>query len=104
MIPAVAPGGEESAVGSAPLDAALARAGHRVGERSTGEDAAAPILDHSFGGKIGRNGDGGGDVAVAVFGQREGGDAIGFGRHRPSATMRSMAPRARTAMSSGTVM
>ena len=48
--------------------------------------------------------EGAGDVSIAVLCQRKRGYAFGLGRHRPSATMRSMAPRARSAMSRGTVM
>ena len=68
------------------------------------EHAAAPVLDAPLRHEPGRDGDGGGDVGVAVLSQREGGDALGVRAHFPSATMRSMAPRARAAMSGGTVM
>ena len=44
------------------------------------------------------------DVGFAVLLQRGRGDALGVRSHRPSATIRSIAPRARAAMSGGTVM
>ena len=43
------------------------------------------------------------DVGLAVLRQRDGGDALHVRLHRPSATIRSIAPRARAAISGGTV-
>ena len=88
----------------APVDAAGARPRHRVGVSDAGQYAPAPIFDDAFGLESRRHGDRGGDVGVAVLGEDRGGYPRRVRAHFPSATMRSIAPRARAAISAGTVM
>ena len=97
-------GGEQPSIGCAPGNPALAGPRHGIGKGRAGHHAAAPVLDDAFRLESSGNGDGAGDVSIAVLCQRKRGYAFGLGRHRPSATMRSMAPRARSAISWGTVM
>src|SRR6185312_6866325 len=95
--------GNHAAIGHPPFNTALTGARDGVGIYRAREDPSAAILDDSFGCETGGDGYCSGDVGRAVFRKRDGGDALGVAAHRPNATMRSMAPRARAAMSGGTV-
>ncbi len=96
-------GRNHAAVRRPPFDPALAGVRDGVGERRARHHATAAILDPALGLDPGRHGEAGGDVGLAVLGERDGGDALRVRPHRPSATIRSIAPRARAAMSGGTV-
>ena len=92
-----------AAVGSPPFDPAVAGPRHCVGVWPPRHHSTGPILDPALGIHTGGDGEPGRDIAVPVLREGRGRDALRVGRHRPSATIRSMAPRARAAISGGTV-